>query len=198
VNLPLVLTVFAVIFLAELPDKSLFASLVLSTRYRPLYVWLGVTAAFAVHVVVAVTAGGFLSLLPRTVVETIVAILFAVGAAYLLFGSEDAEEEAGEGVAEAAVGGPSMRKVIVTSFTVVFIGEWGDITQIATANFAAKYADPVSVGVGALLGLSAVAGVAVVAGKGLLRVVPVTVVRRVAGVILAGLAVATVVSLVRG
>ncbi len=49
---------FVLTFLGELPDKSLFASLVLGTRYRPAYVWAGVAAAFTVHVGIAVTAGG--------------------------------------------------------------------------------------------------------------------------------------------
>jgi putative Ca2+/H+ antiporter (TMEM165/GDT1 family) len=62
VNLALVLTTFAVILPAELPDKSMLASLVLGTRYRPLPVFLGVAAAFAVHVCVAVAIGGVLAL----------------------------------------------------------------------------------------------------------------------------------------
>ena len=45
-NLAAVTTVFGLTFLAStLPDKSLFASLLLGTRYRPLYVWAGVAAA---------------------------------------------------------------------------------------------------------------------------------------------------------
>ena len=73
------LLTFAVIFPAELPDKSLMASLVLGTRYRSLPVWLGATSAFTVHVVIAVAAGGLLRLLPSTVVEVVVTVLFAVG-----------------------------------------------------------------------------------------------------------------------
>ena len=48
---------FLITFLAELPDKSMFASLVLGTRYRPSWVWAGTAAAFAVHAGIAVTAG---------------------------------------------------------------------------------------------------------------------------------------------
>ena len=48
-NVAVLATVFAIVFLAELPDKSLFASLVLGTRYRPFQVWAGVAAAFVVH-----------------------------------------------------------------------------------------------------------------------------------------------------
>ena len=94
-------------------------------------------------------------------------------------------------------GSASVRTVVLTSFAVVFVGEWGDLTQIATANLAAKYEDPLSVGVGAALGLVTVAGLAVTAGSNVLRVVPVGVVRRVAGLLLAGFAVVTVIELLR-
>src|SRR5215217_1706564 len=90
-----VLTTFVVIFPAELPDKSLFASLVLGTRFRPLPVFCGVAAAFAVHVVIAVSIGGvFVALLPQRLVLFVVAALFAGGAALLLLGKEEAADPA--------------------------------------------------------------------------------------------------------
>jgi Ca2+/H+ antiporter, TMEM165/GDT1 family len=194
VNLVTVATVFAVIFLAELPDKSLFASLVLSTRYRAIWVWIGVSAAFIVHVTIAVTAGHFLTLLPHRAVEAVVAALFTIGAVILLLPERSTAED--EPVVETAAV-TSVPAAILTSFAVVFVGEWGDLTQIATANLAAKYDDPISVGVGAALGLVAVAGLATAVGSNLLRVVPMHVVRRMAGLILAGFAVFTVVQLLR-
>jgi putative Ca2+/H+ antiporter (TMEM165/GDT1 family) len=48
-----VAAVFPVIFLGELRDKTMFASLVMTTRGRPFAVWLGATAAFAGPVVIA-------------------------------------------------------------------------------------------------------------------------------------------------
>jgi putative Ca2+/H+ antiporter (TMEM165/GDT1 family) len=198
----LVATVFAVIFIAELPDKSLFASLVLGTRYKALWVWAGVSLAFIVHVVIAVAAGGILTLLPRTAVEIVVAVLFALGA-YLMLRPEAVADNEHEDDSEAAAlkaragAGAGPWKVIATSFAVVFVGEWGDITQIATANLAAKYHDPLSVGLGAALGLIAVAGVAIKAGSTLLAKVSIVLVRRVAGTILALFAVATLVQLLR-
>jgi putative Ca2+/H+ antiporter (TMEM165/GDT1 family) len=200
---PLVLlTVFGVTVVAELPDKSLFASLVLGTRFRPWWVWIGVTAAFAVHVTIAVVAGGLITLLPHRLVLSIVAVLFALGSAYLLFGSEEETEEEGEEAADEVTDEAVSKHVawtaMLTSFGVIFVGEFGDITQISTANFAARYDDPVAVWLGAFLGLSGVAALAIVAGRGLLKVVPLPLVRRVAGAALAVLAVLTVVELVRG
>src|SRR6478735_3219374 len=75
------LAVFPVIFLGELPDKTMFASLVLASRGRPIAVWTGAAGAFLVHVTIAVTIGvGLFHLLPRRAVEVVVAAMFLVGA----------------------------------------------------------------------------------------------------------------------
>jgi Ca2+/H+ antiporter, TMEM165/GDT1 family len=184
VDLAVVLTTFVVIFPAELPDKSMFASLVLGTRFRRLPVFCGVAAAFTVHVVIAVAIGSVFALLPERLVLFVVAALFAGGSAFLLLGKEDDGE-----AAEASRA--------VASFGVVFLGEWGDITQIATANLAARYGDPLSVGVGALLALWSVAALALTVGRGLVQRVPARLVRRITGVILAVLAVLTLVEAIR-
>jgi Ca2+/H+ antiporter, TMEM165/GDT1 family len=194
VDLAVVLTTFAVIFPAELPDKSLFASLVLGTRFRPLPVFCGVAAAFAVHVVIAVTIGGVFALLPQRLVLFVVAALFAAGSAWLLLGRVE-DEEAAEPT--RAVADQRPLRVALTSFGVVFLGEWGDITQITTANLAARYGDPLSVEFGALLALWSVAALALTVGRGLVQRVPTRLVRRLTGVVLAVLAVATLVEAVR-
>jgi putative Ca2+/H+ antiporter (TMEM165/GDT1 family) len=198
VDLAVVLTTFVVIFPAELPDKSMFASLVLGTRFRPLPVFVGVAAAFAVHVVIAVSIGSVFSLLPERLVLFVVAALFAGGSALLLLGKDDEEQEE-EGTAEAsrAVADQRPVRVALASFGVVFLGEWGDITQIATANLAARYRDPVSVGVGAVLALWSVAALALTLGRGLLKRIPTRLVRRLTGVVLAVLAVLSLVEAVR-
>ncbi len=77
-----VFAVFPIIFIGELPDKTMFASLVLSTRGRPALVWLGAAAAFLLHVVIAVTIGvALFHLLPHQVLDAVVAGMFLVGAA---------------------------------------------------------------------------------------------------------------------
>src|SRR5580692_12377661 len=91
----LLVTVFAVTFVAELPDKSLFASLVLGTRYRPGHVWLGVAAAFAVHVALSVGAGGLLTLAPESVIDFVSAGLFLGGAIWMLRSASEDENEPG-------------------------------------------------------------------------------------------------------
>src|SRR5258708_22781675 len=157
-------TAFALTFLAELPDKSMFASLVLGTRYRPSWVRAGAAAAFAVHMALAVTAGRLLALLPQRVVGAVAAGLFAAGSAYLWAASF--RPGRGEGADAARQGGrrASFARVAALSFGVVFLAEWGDITQLTTANLAARY-DPLLVFAGATLGLWAVAAAAVSAGQ---------------------------------
>jgi Ca2+/H+ antiporter, TMEM165/GDT1 family len=184
---------FVLSFLAELPDKSMFASLVLGTRFRAWWVWAGVAAAFAVHAAIAVTAGHLLTLLPHGVVDWVVAGLFAAGAAYLWWSSF--RPGGHEGADAARMGGrvPTFWRVSAASFGIVFLAEWGDITQITAANLAARY-DPLLVFAGVTLGLWAVAAVAVSIGAKSLKVIPGAWVQRVTGAILLGLAACTAVS----
>lgn len=186
---------FAVILLVELPDKTLVATLVLSTRYRPRPVLVGVMLAFAVQCVVAVTAGGLLNLLPRRAVEAAVAALFALGAVLLIRESRGEAEQVQ--LAEERQSAPTGR-ILLTSFGVLFAAEWGDASQIATAGLVARLGEPVAVGIGAWVALSLVAAIAVVAGRVILRRVPVQVVQRVAGVLFAVFAVIAGISALRG
>jgi putative Ca2+/H+ antiporter (TMEM165/GDT1 family) len=181
VKLDVVFAVFPIIFLGELPDKTMFASLVLSTRGRPVMVWLGAAAAFAVHVVIAVTIGvAIFHLLPHRAVQAIVAAMFFVGAVLALREARKGRDE--EELIEREVA--SHQRVTVTAFLVIFLAEWGDLTQILTANLAAHYHDALSVGVGAVLALWAVGALAVVAGQSVLRFVNIATIRIATAVVL--------------
>lgn len=195
------LTAFLTIFPAELPDKTMIATLVLTSRFRrPLVVWAGVAAAFCAHVVVAVSAGTLLGKLPKTVVGIGTAVLFGVGAILLW---RDAGRSVGDGSVDAGVeseaptSSVSTRKVLATAFFTVLLAEWGDLTQLATAGLAAKRDDPIAVGLGALLALWSVAAIAAAAGRTLLRVAPLQLVQRLAAGLFAALALWTVIELLR-
>ena len=200
-NLLVSLAVFGVVFPAELPDKTMIAAIVLGTRFhRPAVVWAGIAAAFLVHVTIAVTAGGLVSLLPRWIVGLVAASLFLVGAIVLV--REPSEEDEAiqdlDDVEERiGPGEPTTGRIMLTGFVTVFVAEWGDLTQILTATLAARYHDPLSVGLGALLALWSVAAIGVFAGRGLVKVVPVHVLRRIAATVLVLLAVLTVIEVVR-
>ncbi len=189
-NIAIVVAVFPVIFVGELPDKTMFASLVLASRGRPLAVWLGAAAAFLVHVVIATTIGAAIyALLSPRAVDVFVAVLFAAGAAYAFW--EASREDEAELVTREEL---THRRALTTAFVVIFIAEWGDLTQILTANLAAHYHSGVSVATGATLALWTVAALAVIGGQGLLRYVRVRTVRRVTGVILILLALYATIS----
>ncbi len=190
----IVVTVFALVFVAELPDKTMIATLIMGSRYRPVLVWLGATLAFAIHATIAVAIGQILQLLPHRWIEAVTTLLFAAGAVYLLVVPEKEEEDKGE--EEVDVAGVGL-KTVTTAFVVIFIGEFGDLTQILTANLAAKYHEPISVFVGAFAALTTVAALGAFIGRGLLRYLPLAVIRRVGGVLLAGFALYSLVNVVR-
>jgi putative Ca2+/H+ antiporter (TMEM165/GDT1 family) len=206
-DLGVLVATFLVIFPAELPDKSFIATLVLATRYPRLWVWLGATIAFGIQMVIAVVAGQLLSLLPRELVLGVTAVLFAIGAVLLLRSglrarAAEADEEASEEaeIAQLAARHPGRTAATAfgTTFAVIFTAEWGDLTQLITAGQAARTDSPLSVFLGSWLALSAVAAFGVLVGAWLQRKVPLWRIGVISGVLLALLAVLTVVELVRG
>ncbi|MGW6857416.1 TMEM165/GDT1 family protein [Streptomyces xanthophaeus] len=173
---------FGVVFLAELPDKTALAGLMLGTRYRASYVFAGVAAAFAVHVALAIAAGSVLTLLPHRLVQAVVGVLFLAGAAMLLLKKDDGDEEV------KPPSDQSFWKVSGAGFMLILVAEFGDLTQIMTANLAARYDNPVSVGVGAVLALWAVAGIGIVGGRTLMKYVPLRLITKIAAAVMAALA----------
>ncbi len=172
-----------VILPAELPDKTIFATLILASRYRPRYVYAGAAVGFLVQVVLAVAAGGAISLLPHRGVQAATAAAFLVGAVLLWRHKAGDDDDVRRDSSRNA-----FWPVATTSFVVVALAEFGDLTQIMTATLAAKYHDPFGVGAGALLALWIAAGLAVVVGWRLLKVIPVTWLTRGAAVIMVALA----------
>jgi len=153
-------TVFAFIFGAELPDKTAFAALFLATRYKPLPVFLGAGLALTIQSLVAVAAGGLLSLLPPRPVHIGAGVVLLLASVAMWLRKTD--EPAG------AVRQPrreSFWGAFATTFSVVFIAEWGDLTQLGTAALAAAYRNPVLVFSASTLALWAVSGLAVLVGN---------------------------------
>jgi len=156
-------TVFTVIFLLELPDKTALAALLLATRHRPLPIFVGAAAAFIIQSAVAVLAGSLFSLLPREPIRLGAGLLFLVMAGLLVrrnLRTEEADEERSVAQEEGR-----HRRPFVTAFTVVFVAEWGDLTQLATAALQARYQQPLVVFVAATLALWAVSAIAVGLGN---------------------------------
>jgi putative Ca2+/H+ antiporter (TMEM165/GDT1 family) len=166
---PLVIALtFGAIFLVELPDKTFIATLVLSTRFRPLLVWIGVGAAFFVQTLIAVGLGTVIGRLPTDWVRAGAAPMFQAGAVLLVRearGADAAESATEEEFAERAGAPKSGFAAIAASFLVLFAAEWGDLSQLLTLSLVAKYDAPVSVFVGAWGALLAVSGLAVLLGR---------------------------------
>lgn len=202
IDFSVIAVVFGLIFVGELPDKSAIAGLVLSARFPWRWVFVGVASAFLVHVVIAVAAGSLIRLLPHDVVEVVVAVLFLLGAVLIWREGDESEEdrEKLESEDEAETAGvpdtAGFLKVASLAFGTIFVAEWGDLTQIMTANLAAKYHDPVDVGVGAVLGLWAVGLLAMLGGNTLLRILPMKWICRIAAVIMLCLAAWTALQVV--
>lgn len=199
-DIAVVLSVFGLIFVGELPDKTALAALVMGSRFRTSWVFAGVAAAFAMHVIIAVALGQLLSLAPRRIVELVVGLLFLVGAVLLLRESRKSTDEGEADLgANTLAGKPAtFGRVAGASFGLIAVAEFGDLTQILTANLAAKYHDPLSVGLGAVLALWAVGALAIVGGRGLLKVVPLTLITQLAALVMTALAIYSLVEAIRG
>ena len=77
-------------------------------------------------------------------------------------------------------------RTAATAFAVIFAAEWGDLTQLLTANMAAHYRDPLSVATGATLALWAVSAIAVTGGRWLGSVIDAVAIRIGTAVLLTG------------
>jgi putative Ca2+/H+ antiporter (TMEM165/GDT1 family) len=190
--------VFATIFVVELPDKTFIATLVLATRFRPLLVWVGVTAAFLVQTLVAVLVGGVLAQLPRTPVQVVAALMFLVGGVILIRGAGSADEEEKETEEEFSHKGAATAtglKAVGTSFLVLFLAEWGDLSQLFTASMVLRYQEPVSVFVGAFVALAAVSALGALLGRALLARIHLSTIRRVGGGVCLLIALLTVLEI---
>ena len=197
-DLATIAIVFGAIFLVELPDKTFIATLVLSTRFRPLFVWLGVCLAFLVQTLVAVTVGGLLAQLPKRPVEVFAAVMFLVGGIILIRGAGKADEEEAETEEEFSHKGAATAvglKAVGVSFGVLFLAEWGDLSQLLTASMVLQFKEPVSVFLGAFLALATVSALAAVLGRALLARVKLATIRRTGGVVCLVLAALTVLQL---
>jgi Ca2+/H+ antiporter, TMEM165/GDT1 family len=188
------LAAFGLIVPVELPDKTFVATLVLATRYPAVPVWLGVSSAFLVQCVVAVAAGGLLSLLPDLPVQMGAAALFAIGAIVLIVGARkvDTNEPAQEREYAKRIGdGRTGWHAAGASFLVLFAAEWGDLSQLLTASLVAAGRPAIPVFAGSWLALVLVAGVGVLLGRVLLRHIRLSIIRYIGGAICAILAIVT-------
>jgi Ca2+/H+ antiporter, TMEM165/GDT1 family len=198
IDVGLMALTFGTIFLLELPDKTFVATLVLSTRYRPLAVWIGVGLAFGVQCLVAVTAGKAISYLPEWVVHSVTLVIFCLGAVLLIHSAPSAVADEREQEAEYAeqVEGSTervrtARRAVVASFLVIFAAEWGDLSQLFTASLVSRHGHPVSVFIASWAALVVVSGLAALAGRWLVSRMPLALLHYTGAAVCLGFAVWT-------
>jgi len=158
-----------------------------------------VSLAFLVQTLVAVTVGGLLAQLPRRPVEVFAALMFLIGGIILIAGAKKADTEEKEAEEEFAHKGARTAvglKAVAVSFSILFLAEWGDLSQLLTASMVLRYHDPLSVFVGAFVALSAVSALGALLGRALLARVHLSVIRRIGGGVCLLLALVTMLQVV--
>lgn len=190
------ISAFGLVLAVELPDKTLVATLVLTTRFRAWPVFAGVTAAFAVQSAIAATFGSVLTLLPETLVTLIVAAMFGIGAFMLLREGFSPGKDGGEDASRSGPSPATFFRSALTSFGVLFAAEWGDASQLATASLTARFGNPFAVALGSFVALVAVAGLAVFIGAKVRSRIRPKLIQRVAGFVFAGFSLFALAQLV--
>jgi putative Ca2+/H+ antiporter (TMEM165/GDT1 family) len=194
-NVGTFLGIMALMFVLELPDKTFLATVIMATRARPLMVVIGASTALTVQMGLAVGAGSLLTLFPVHWKDLIIGALFLAGGAYLLFVPESKEEEKGRREASLETAATHWKE-ITTAFVVVFIGEFGDLTQIQAANFEAKLHQPLEVFLASSIALVLVSFLAAYSGRALQKRISLKRIRLGGGLIFAGLGIWTITALV--
>jgi Ca2+/H+ antiporter, TMEM165/GDT1 family len=160
--------------ISELGDKTFFIALCLAMRYPRRWVFLGAIAALALMTVLSVLMGQAVALLPKDVTRIASIVLFLGFGLKLL---SDAKQMKPQGVAcgaeleafedvetTAAALGHRPGAIVLKTFVMTFLGEWGDRTQFATITLAAAQ-NPWGVTAGAIVGHGICAAIAVYCGK---------------------------------
>ncbi|MEO5341156.1 MAG: TMEM165/GDT1 family protein [Magnetococcus sp. MYC-9] len=185
---PVTATTFALIFLAELGDKTQLVCMTLAARHRAWPVFWGALLAFILLNLLAVLFGTALSnWIPRNILVLVVAAMFA------LFGIQALRDSGGDDE-EESVAEQSDHSILLRAFLMIFLAELGDKTQIAVIGLASTSpAIPVWIGATLALGSSSALGVAV--GRTLLQKISKKMLGRVSGIFFLALAVLALASL---
>ena len=164
--------VFGTIFIVELPDKTFIATLVLSTRFRPLLVWIGVALRLPLQTLVAVLVGGLLAQLPRTPVQVVRGADVPRRRHHALRGAgrptrrrpRPRRSSSHKGAGEAI--GLKARRHAASSCCSSPSG--ATCPSCSPRPWSCKYDEPLSVFVGAFAALATVSGLAALLGRALL------------------------------
>ena len=189
-HFPTVIAAFATVFLAELPDKTMIATIVLSSRFhRPLAVWAGAASALTLQMFIAVTAAQLLRLLPERPVQFAVSGLFAIGAV-VLWRSQEETVDPNEAIANGLMNDNEQIRTLTGRRIAATVFGPPKSSGLNSANASlATTRPPFSVLVGASAAMIIVSAIGVLAGRALLRVLPERLLHRAAAAVFATLGV---------
>jgi putative Ca2+/H+ antiporter (TMEM165/GDT1 family) len=184
------------ITLSEPGDKTFFIGAILAMRHRRRWVFLGVMTALAAMTLLSVWIGQLASVFPKRYVQGIAVMLFIGFGLKLLYdasrmsGRETLDGEQAEALEaveqqEQGIATWSARAVVMEAFTLTFVAEWGDRTQIATITLASSQ-HPYGVLLGAILGHAICAAIAVACGKLIAGRIPERLMTALGGVLFIG------------
>ncbi|XP_043238353.1 transmembrane protein 165-like isoform X2 [Amphibalanus amphitrite] len=180
----------SVIIVSELGDKTFFIAAIMSMQHSRLTVFLGAVAALFTMTILSVLLGFSIQIIPRAYTYYISSALFAVFGLKMLYdgyhmGQNEAQEEFEEvqsdlrkredertkdstdiesGVARRGSVFAFISRVFIEAFTLTFLAEWGDRSQIATILLGARE-DAWGVTLGGCLGHALCTGLAVIGGR---------------------------------
>ena len=177
-------TSYALIIAAEIGDKSQLVCITLAARHRAMPVILGAILAFALLNTLAVIFGvAIASWVPAYIVAAIVCFLFAIFGIHSLFFNGDEDDE-------VQVQEKSSHSLFFTTFLLITVAEFGDKTQLAVVALSST-ALPAAIWIGSTLALATTSILGVIAGRTLLKKIPLTLLHQLSGIlfiILAGFA----------
>jgi putative Ca2+/H+ antiporter (TMEM165/GDT1 family) len=177
-------TSFALIVAVEFGDKSQLVCMVLASRHRAMPVLLGAIAAFAFLNTLAVVFGVVIAdWLPETAVAGIVAFLFAAFGIHAL----RMQEEDDDGDVQEKSG----HSIFFTTFLLIAVAEFGDKTQLAVVALSSTAA-PLAVWLGSTAALAATSALGIVAGRTVLKKVPLVLLHKISGMLFLALSAVAV------
>jgi putative Ca2+/H+ antiporter (TMEM165/GDT1 family) len=165
---------FAFVFVAALPGRTTFLMILMAARGHMLAVLGGSLGAFLIQAAISVGLGSVLAYLPEQAVKGGAGVLF-------LFFAYRFWKESSETVhvdKSAKKRGP-----FLGAFLMVFVAEWGDVSQVAIASYAAEHGNKLLVFTSSLAALWLIAVLAVLLGSRLTRFVSARTLQRGAAVV---------------
>jgi putative Ca2+/H+ antiporter (TMEM165/GDT1 family) len=149
---------FVLIFLSEMGDKTQLLAVSMASRYNHKTIFLAVSSAVIVATAIGVTLGLVIfSFIPILWIRVAASILFIIFGIWTLIEREEEEEEEGEI--------KSNQNIFSKAFSLTFVVEMGDKTQLTAIALTASYGAPVEVFIGAALGFVFVTAIGVWLGK---------------------------------